>query len=258
VSVRNLHPIGDLLRIRALDADLGALLGLLLAGRTPLVAVGPPGVADRVTGGLACLLPDGARTLAAVPDDDFAWLPEASRLGWTRDRARAVEGPGPVSHASPADAVLLVRGLASPGGVTGERARLVVRALAIGYGLLATMRGDGLDDALAALHDPSVGTTADERSRLGVVLAVADDEGTPRITAAHYVRPVALDTHGHVQRPAPAVLATWNPQAARFEHFWWGVVPDLAGRLGITPRELERDQARRASALMDLLTDVRP
>ena len=57
----------------------------------------------------------------------------------------------------------------------------MVRALSLGYGLLATMDGNGLDDVLNALHDPVVGTDPDERSRLGVVLALADDTGTPRV-----------------------------------------------------------------------------
>jgi len=72
------------------------------------------------------------------------------------------------------------------------------------------------------------------------------------VTAAHYVRPVAVDAHGHVQRPAPAILATWNPAAERFDHFAWGVMPDLAGRLGIAPLVFEREQARRAAALREL------
>ena len=107
--------------------------------------------------------------------------------------------------------VLVVRGLGAPGGVGGARARIVVRALALGYGLLATMAGDGLEDVLNTLHAREIGTEADERSRLGVVLTVVDDAGTSRVTAAHYVRPVALDTHGHVQRLPPAILCHLEP-----------------------------------------------
>ena len=159
---------------------------------------------------------------------------------------------GPRGTVTAADAVLVVRGLGAADGVGGARARIVVRALALGYGLLATMAGDGLGDALNILHAPDVGTDPDERSRLGIVLAVADDAGTSRVTAAHYVRPVALDTHGHVQRQAPAILATRNSVADRWDHFAWGVLPDIAGRLGITPTELEREQARRAAALSEI------
>jgi hypothetical protein len=254
----DLRPAIDLLRVGTLDGELGALLWLLVEARTPLVAVGPPSTGDRVIDGLACLLPAEARVHAVAPDDDFAWLPEAGRLGWRHDGTAAAADPAPVTPASADDDVLLARGLAAPGGVAGGRARLVVRALALGYGLLATMPGDGLDDALAALHDPAVGTDPDERSRLGIVLAVEGDTAGPRVSAAHYVRPVALDTHGHVQRPAPALLATWNPAAARFDHFSWGVLPDLAGRLGVTPGALEREQARRAATLVELARDARP
>jgi hypothetical protein len=34
-----------------------------------------------------------------------------------------------------------------------------------------------------------------------------------------------------------------------FDHFAWGVLPELAIRVGVRPIELERDQARRAAAL---------
>jgi len=249
-GVSDTHPLLDLLRAGALDTELAALLWLLLEARTPVVVVGtPPGACDRVIDGLVGLLPPTARSVEVAPDDDFAWLPEALELGWRQDRADARGLSSGVVTA--ADGVLLVRGLGARDGVGGSRARIVVRALAKGYGLLATMAGEGLDDAFNALHAPEVGTEPDERSRLGVVLAVADDAGTSRVTAAHYVRPVALDTNGHVQRPAPAILATWNPGAGRWDHFAWGVLPDIAGRLGIATIELEREQARRAQVLSD-------
>ena len=247
--------IAGLLARRTLDAELAALLWLLLEARVPLVVVGSPGDdRDRLLDALAGCLPEGVHTVDVAHDDDFDWLPEAVELGWRRERGSATAGdPGTDvaggRRASSSDGVLVARGLAGPVGIAGTRARIVVRALSLGYGLLATMDGNGLDDVLNALHDPVVGTDPDERSRLGVVLALADDTGTPRVVAAHYVRPVALDTHGHVQRQPPAVLATWNPGADRWDHFAWGVVPDLAGRLGVRPIELEREQARRAAAL---------
>jgi hypothetical protein len=199
--------------------------------------------------GLVGLLPAAARLVEVAPDDDFEWLPEAVQLGWRGDRSVSVGPAG--GGVTAADGVLLARGLGAPDGVGGARARIVVRALAVGYGLLASMTGDGLEDALNTLHAPEVGTDVDERSRLGVVLAVVDEAGVSRVTAAHYVRPVALDTLGHVQRPAPAILATWNKGADRWDHFAWGVLPDIAGRLGIAVIELEREQARRAATLSD-------
>jgi hypothetical protein len=242
------QPLRGLLARGTLDVELTALLWLLLDARTPIVAVGRDAAGrDAVIDALSGLLPVGVRVAHVAPDDDFDWLPEAVELGWRREGRSTTAATN--RTVSPSDGVLVARGLADPDGVTGARARIVVRALALGYGLLATMTGAALDDALGALHDPEIGTDPDERSRLGVVLVVADFGGVPRVTAAHYVRPVALDSHGHVQRPAPAVLATWNPAAERWDHFAWGVLDDLAGRTGTRPIELERDQARRAAAL---------
>jgi hypothetical protein len=250
-----LDPVRSLLHARTLDAELGALLWLLLEARTPLVVLGrDAGCRETMADALASLLPTAARRVTVAPDDDFEWLPEAIELGWRRERGSGGPANAPATdrRVSSSDGVLIAHGLADPGGIDGVRARIVVRALALGYGLLATMDGDGLDDVLNALHAPAVGTDPDERSRLGVVLALADDAGTPRVVAAHYVRPVALDTHGHVQRQPPAVLATWNPGADRWDHFAWGVMPDLAGRLGIRPIELEREQVRRARILVEV------
>jgi hypothetical protein len=253
-SPGDLAAMARLLRAGAIDAELAALLWLLLDSRTPVVAIGPPSAGcDVVVGALAGLLPPETRLVAVAPDDEFAWLPEAWDLGWRPEHHDSKEaGRDPVApsvHAG--DGVLVVRGLGLPGGVAGSRARVVVRALALGYGMLATMAGDGLEDALEILHDPAIGTDADERSRLGVVLAVEPGDGGPRVGAAHYVRPVALDTSGHVQRQPPAVLATWNRGAGRWDHFAWGILADLGGRTGMRPAGFEREQARRAAALRD-------
>ena len=243
-----------LLRAGALDAELAALLWLLLGVRTPVSVIGPPiSARDAVLDALAGLLPPGARAVAVAPDDDFEWLPEAGGLGWRREH----RGPVVTAEVPPLRAgngVLVVRGLGASPGVTGSRARIVVRALALGYGMLATMSGKGLEEALETLHDPSIGTDADERSRLGVVLAVEQGDAGPRVAAAHYVRPVALDTSGHVQRLPPAVLATWNPGAGRWDHFAWGILADLGGRTGLPAGGFEREQARRAAVLRDEAT----
>ncbi len=232
-----------------LDAELAALLWLLVETGTPVVVTGRAGsgralVADALTGAL----PTGATVFEVAPDDDFAWLADADTLGWRTDRSREATPPGGGDRG-----VFLVRGLAEPdsGGLDGDRTRLVIRALSLGYGMLATAPGDGLDDLVERLHAPTIGTDEDERSRLGVVLVMAPPTGGrgARVAAAHYVRPVALDTHGHVQRLPPAVLATWNEQADRWDHFAWGVLDDLAGRTGRSPRDIEREQARRAALL---------
>ena len=152
-GVSDTQPLANLLRAGTLDAELAALLWLLLEARTPAVAIGAgPGACDRVVGGLRGLLPETARLVDVAPDDDFEWLPEAEELGWRRDRpGQAVPVTGTLTAA---DGVLLARGLGAADGIAGARARIVVRALALGYGLLATMAGEGLEDALNTLHGP--------------------------------------------------------------------------------------------------------
>ena len=238
--------LADLVREGVLDAELAGLVWLLAEARTPVLVVGPEVAArDRVLDAVAEVLPPDARMATVRPDDDFEWLREAVELGWRRERV----GERPVARDAIAstDGVLVARGLGAHDGIAGERARIVVRALTLGYGLLATAGGAGLDDVIATLGDPSVGTDEDERSRLGVVLVL--DES--RVMAAHYVRPVALDPHGHVQRLPPAVLATWNSATERWDHFAWGVLAELGARIGRTSLELEGEQGRRASALAD-------
>ena len=233
-----------------LDAELAGLLWLLVEARVPTLVVGRnPDACERVLAAMDALLPDGVRRATVRPDDDFEWLREAVELGWRRERVG--ERPVPRDALSSSDGVLIAPGLADATGIAGGRARMVVRALALGYGLLATMTGEGLDEAFAALEVPAVGTDEDERSRLGTVVVLGDDDGVRRIVAAHYVRPVALDPHGHVQRLPPAVLATWNPGRRAWDHFAWGALTELAERTGMAPIDLEREQARRASVLAD-------
>jgi hypothetical protein len=242
--------LADLVRDGVLDAELAGLVWLLAEARTPFVVVGDDaGARDRVLDAVAGVLPPDARLATVRPDDDFDWLREAVELGWRRERS-AVRPVAPDAISS-VDGVLVARDLGTPDGIAGGRARIVVRALTLGYGLLATAGGAGLDDVVAALADPSVGTDEDERSRLGVVLVLDTVDSGPRLAAAHYVRPVALDPHGHIQRPPPAVLATWNPGARRWDHFAWGVLAEIGARTGRTALEVEREQARRASALSD-------
>ena len=123
----------------------------------------------------------------------------------------------------------------------------MIRSLALGYGTAATAGGARLEDVLGRLAAVPVGAIDDELTRLGVVLILGTDErGALRVLAAHYLRPVARDVHGHIQRLPPAVLATWNDRTGRFDHFAWGVVGELGGRTGRRSVELEREQAIRA------------
>jgi len=63
-----------------------------------------------------------------------------------------------------------------------------------------------------------------------------------------------------VQRLGPAVLATWDPAGDRLEHFGWGVVPELAMRVGRRAGDFELEADARRAVLDDLaasgITDI--
>jgi hypothetical protein len=130
-------------------------------------------------------------------------------------------------------------------------ARIAVRAASIGYGLFAIVDADGLDTVFATLRRPPIAVTDDELSRLGVVLVLDRGSGTATtvIAVAHYVRPVVRDEHGHVQRLGPAVLATWDSATERFEHFGWGITPELALRVGRKAGDFEIEVDRRRASI---------
>ena len=234
-----------------LDPELAAQLWLLIEARVPVVvAAEDQGVGKSTTlCALLDFLPPAVRVVELAGEGEtFDWLPQASELGW----------PGTVRVAPDADpvrpdtTVLLATELSdhTPAYTWGEAARIAVRAASIGYGLAATIHADSLDDVFDALRRPPVRLADDELSHLGVVLVLRRlDDGRRRIVAAHYVRPVARDVHGHLQRLGPAVLATWDPEADAFEHFGWGVTPELALRVGRRAGDFEIEVDRRRELL---------
>ena len=190
-------------------------------------------------------LPPEVRVVELAGEDEtFEWLPQASELGWP-GTAHPAPDADPVR---PDTTVLLALELSdhTPAYTWGEAARIAVRAASIGYGLAATIHADSLDDVFDALRRPPVRLADDELSHLGVVLVLRQvDDGRRRVVAAHYVRPVARDQHGHLQRLGPAVLATWDPETDAFEHFGWGVTPELARRVGRHAGDFEIEVDRR-------------
>jgi hypothetical protein len=257
------HPrsIVELIAAGTLDAELAALLWLLVGARVPLVVAGPPGSGrTTVLSALLDLLPAAADIRILAGDaEDFGWLPEAARLGW-RGSASATAG-APVAPADRAATVMRAGRLGdlAPDDLRGGRLRTAIRALSLGYGLAATIDGGSLEDVFERLGAPDAGLTGDELSHLGVVLVMrhfVSGDGAPdrrRVAAAHYVRPLSRDAGGHVQRLGPAVLATWDERRDAFEHFAWGIVPELAGRAGRRPGDFEADQARRVEFLAGLV-----
>jgi hypothetical protein len=192
-----------------LDAELAALVWLLVEGRIPLVVAAPAGRAG--AGGQLL-----AGVLASVHSDE------------------AVDGlRAPLSAAG---ASSLIR---------GRRAGGVLEA-----GSLGEVR-----ERLGAGPLP---LTPDQLTFLGCVLVLGESTGAGarrgrlRVTAAHYVRPLARDAHGHAQRLDPAVLATWDDRLGRYEHFAWGVLPEIAARLGRRAGDLEADLHHRRDDLAGL------
>jgi hypothetical protein len=190
-----------------LDAELAALVWLLVEGRVPLVVAAPEG---RMAAGAELLV----GVLASVhPDTDPAVL-------------RA-----PLTAAG---ASSLVR---------GRRGGGVIEAGSLGE--VRERFGSG-----------ALPLTPDQLTFLGCVLVLGESEGARRgrlrVTAAHYVRPLARDAHGHSQRLDPAVLATWDERLGKYEHFAWGVMPEIAARLRRRAGDLDADLHHRRDDLAGL------
>jgi len=219
--------IVELIRRGTLDAELAALVWLLVEGRVPLVAAAPGELleariaADVLRGILASLRPDlGLAGLDAFEVDRPLGLLSARKV---------------------------VRG-ELPGGIA---------------------RADSLLDLRRELGaTPPLGLSDDELSFLGCVLVLGQDEapaiaaadpaGDParpiRVVAAHYVRPLHRDAQGHAQLLDPAVLATWDSRARAYEHFGWGVLPEIAARFGLRAGDVEADLHHRRDDMGGLVT----
>ena len=209
-----------------LDAELAALAWLLLEDGVPVLVAGPghggrPG-RDALLDALVAALPVDRRPDPAAPAAE----------------QRLVRVAGTLAISTPA--ALLRAALSATTGRSGLAAAIDAADLAE---VLAVLRGQGLSD--------------DEISFLGVALvlgpagAAGDAMGGPthRVVAAHYLRPVALDAGGHVQRRGPALLATWDPERSQYDHFAWGIYAELAARTGRRAGDLEREHAERAERL---------
>lgn len=196
-----------------LDAELAAIVWVLVEARVPLVVAAPEGRAGA-----------GGQLLAGIIGSIHA-DEQTDTL---------------VSPLTAAGASSLVRGRRA-GGVL-EAASLAEVRSRLGSGPLPL--------------------SEDQLTFLGCVLVVGDASsgregssarrGRLRVTAAHYVRPLARDAHGHSQRLDPSVLAAWDPRLERYEHFAWGVLPEIAARLGRRTGDLEADLHHRRDDLAGL------
>lgn len=84
------------------------------------------------------------------------------------------------------------------------------------------------------------------RPATGVVVVMRDGI----VAAAHLLRPPLRDAGGHVRPQGPAVLATAGDGG--WEHFAWGITPELAGLAGRAAGDFEIDQDRRREHLAEL------
>lgn len=246
--------IVELIRAGTLDAGLASTLWMLVEARIPLIVAAEQPGAGRSTllGALLEFLPPEVRRVGlAGADETFDWLPQASELGWP-GTAQAVRG-APVR---PDSTVLVAPELSEhqPAYTWGERARIAVRAATIGYGLATTLNADSLEEVFDSLGRPPVSLTADELSFLGCVVILRRLDGSRRrVVAAHYVRPIVRDVHGHTQRLGPAILAAWDPSRDTFEDFGWGITPELAFRVGKRSGDFELEVERRREFLEGLV-----
>jgi hypothetical protein len=248
--------LAALVREHVLDAELAATAWILVEGGVPVVVAGPAPITRRLLDALIAGVAPGTHLAHLTgADEDFAWLPQASELGWAAARMTTLPRDGqPLQPA----ATRLVADLAE-GATWGERARIAVRAASIGYAMSATIEADSLETVFETLKSAPIRVSADELTSLGLVLIVDGTAaearvgearvGEARVAAAHYVRPLARDEHGHTQRLGPAVLTTHDPKTDHFEHFGWGITPELAVRIGQRPGDLELEIDRRRELL---------
>jgi energy-coupling factor transporter ATP-binding protein EcfA2 len=247
--------IVELIATGTFDAELAAQLWLLIEARVPMIVAAQAQGAGKSTllAALLDFLPPATRVVELAGESEtFDWLPQASDMGWP-----GIAHPSPAGEpARPETTVIVATELSdhTPAYTWGLAARIAVRAASIGYGLAATIHADSLDDVFDLLHRAPVRLADDELSHLGLVLVLRRVHGgRRRVVAAHYVRPVARDQHGHLQRLGPAVLATWDPATDAFEHFGWGVTPELAMRIGRPAGDFEIEVDRRRDYLAALV-----
>ncbi|MFL5712074.1 MAG: hypothetical protein ACJ77W_09375 [Chloroflexota bacterium] len=247
-----------LIRDGTLDTELAATLWLLVEARVPVIVAAEAGRVGKSTmlDALLAFLPAEIRVVRLAGEEEtFDWLAQASELGWPSQPSVPKEpaAAGPIRAAM---TVIYAAELSDhlPIYTWGKAAQVAVRAASVGYGLAATIHADSLDDVFETLRRWPVRLSDDELSHLGVVLVMRRlEDGRRRVVAAHYVRPVARDVHGHLQRLGPAVLATWDAGEDAFEHFGWGVTPELARRVGRRAGDFEVEVDRRREHLDNLV-----
>jgi hypothetical protein len=125
-----------------------------------------------------------------------------------------------------------------------EAAAEALRSLARDARVVTDGPGEALEDVL---RQP-----VPLRPATGVVVIL---DGAGRVVAAHLHRPPLRDAAGHVRPQGPAVLATRDVDHDDWEHFAWGVLPELADAVNRRAGDFEIEHARR-SEYLDTLAEA--
>jgi hypothetical protein len=207
---------------RVLDAELAALVWLLVEADVALVAAVPGGRRG------------AARSLAAGVLDSV----HPGRVGSPRDGAGIVD-----VDLDRLAAWRLVHGEVPAGTAEARSLEALRNGLAAAPIRLSEQELTFLGCVLILAPVAELEATSRSTGRPGVAA------GPLRVAAAHYVRPLARDAHGHAQELPPAVLATWDAGRGAWEHFAWGVLPEIAARLGRRAGDVEADLHHRRDDL---------
>ena len=240
--------LSALVAARLLDAPLAGLAWLLLERGVPVIVAGrEPAVVDGLLDALVAALPSDRRPGPAVGLAGNQLVRVAGCLeidtppGILRAALAATTGRSGLALAITADDLGGVLSVLRSQGMVDDEISFMGVVLVLGGRDAGPAGGRRPDDGAPDDGAPDGGDTA----RL-----VAPDGGdAARLVAAHYLRPVVLDAGGHPRRLAPAILATWDPAAAAWDHFSWGITPDLAERTRMRAGDLERERERRAAML---------
>ncbi|HLY15040.1 MAG TPA: hypothetical protein VKR24_11880 [Candidatus Limnocylindrales bacterium] len=194
----------------------------------------------------------------AMPSAITGWI----RLG-TVDAQLAALASTMIEHGLPL--VVAARSDASAAGWAGPKVRISLGEILLTCALPPatgthspaplTVDAGTLEAVLARMPALSLEAADETGARLALVMVLGVDEHANawRVQAAHLLRPPLRDGHGHLQRQGPAVLATWDPNLKRFEHFWWAVLPELAGLIDRRAGDLDAEIGARSDLLAGLV-----
>ena len=86
-----------------------------------------------------------------------------------------------------------------------------------------------------------------------LILGELSADAVAPVVRAHYVRPIERDQAGHFQRRPPALLSAADEKGV-LDHFFWAINDELATRTEMGSADFEREHARRAVVLRDLVS----